>query len=90
MSFVEHEKIDRCQSSRDTEVNSKDMKLMKQSFDLKSKRRAFWSLMEETSWRKSGTFLRSGSLKPSDSKKGTTSSRGPWNRMCPGSSTSLE
>ena len=40
--------------------------------------RTCWSFLEVISCRKSAVPLRGGSRKPSDSKKGTTCSRGPW------------
>ena len=41
-----------------------------------------------TSWRKSAMPLRSGRRKPRLSKKGSTSSIGPWKMMCPAYCTS--
>ena len=46
-------------------------------------RHTFWSFMEVTSCRKSGTPFLSGQAKPQDSKNCTTSSRGPLKTMRP-------
>ena len=47
----------------------------------------FWSVLPETSCRKSGMPLRSGMSKPRLWKKGITSPQGPWNRMRPAGSS---
>ena len=48
-----------------------------------------WSFLEVTSCRKSAMPLRSGSRKPRPLKKGSTSSRGPWNTTCPAQNPEL-